>query len=105
MPVPVMLALLAALVSVRRVLRVDPARRALMNDPALLLFDEPTSALDTERGRQVMQLLRDEVTRRRTAGVVVTHDTPHGRGLRPRAAHPRRPDRRVAPAGPIGGDR
>lgn len=49
--------------------------RALMNSPALLLVDEPTSALDTERGRQVMQLLRDEVTRRGTAGVVVTHDT------------------------------
>jgi putative ABC transport system ATP-binding protein len=49
--------------------------RALMNSPALLLVDEPTSALDTERGRQVMQLLRDEVKRRGTAGVVVTHDT------------------------------
>jgi putative ABC transport system ATP-binding protein len=49
--------------------------RALMNSPALLLVDEPTSALDTERGLQVMQLLRDEVKRRGTAGVVVTHDT------------------------------
>ena len=31
--------------------------RALMNDPALVLFDEPTSALDTELGEQVMQLI------------------------------------------------
>lgn len=48
--------------------------RALINQPDLLLIDEPTSALDTERGRQVMDLLRDEVRRRRTAAVVVTHD-------------------------------
>ena len=48
--------------------------RALMNRPDLLLVDEPTSALDTERGHQVMRLLRDEVRRRGTAAVVVTHD-------------------------------
>ena len=48
--------------------------RALMNDPALVLVDEPTSALDTELGRQVMQLLRDEVTGRGIAAIVVTHD-------------------------------
>ena len=48
--------------------------RALMNRPALLLVDEPTSALDTERGHQVMQLLRDEVHQRGTAAIVVTHD-------------------------------
>jgi putative ABC transport system ATP-binding protein len=49
--------------------------RALMNTPDLLLVDEPTSALDTERGRQVMHMLRDEIKHRGTAGVVVTHDT------------------------------
>lgn len=48
--------------------------RALMNDPALVLVDEPTSALDSELGRQVMQLLRDEVTGRGVAAIVVTHD-------------------------------
>lgn len=48
--------------------------RALMNEPALLLVDEPTSALDSKLGRQVMDLLRDEVTRRGVAAVVVTHD-------------------------------
>jgi putative ABC transport system ATP-binding protein len=48
--------------------------RALMNEPALLLVDEPTSALDSKLGQQVMDLLRDEVTRRGVAAVVVTHD-------------------------------
>lgn len=48
--------------------------RALMNDPALVLFDEPTSALDTELGEQVMELIRRETTDRGVAGVVVTHD-------------------------------
>jgi putative ABC transport system ATP-binding protein len=48
--------------------------RALMNDPALVLFDEPTSALDTKLGEQVMELIRAEMKRRGTAAVVVTHD-------------------------------
>jgi putative ABC transport system ATP-binding protein len=48
--------------------------RALMNDPELVLFDEPTSALDTQLGEQVMELVRAEMTSRRTAAVVVTHD-------------------------------
>jgi len=49
--------------------------RALMNRPALLLVDEPTSALDTERGHQVMRLLRDEARQQGTAAIIVTHDT------------------------------
>jgi putative ABC transport system ATP-binding protein len=48
--------------------------RALMNDPKLVLFDEPTSALDTKLGEQVMELIRDEMKRRGTAAIVVTHD-------------------------------
>ena len=48
--------------------------RALMNDPALVLFDEPTSALDTELGEQVMELIRTEMKTRGTAAIVVTHD-------------------------------
>lgn len=48
--------------------------RAMMNDPALVLFDEPTSSLDTELGEQVMELIRSETKRRGTAGIVVTHD-------------------------------
>lgn len=48
--------------------------RALMNEPAMLLIDEPTSALDSELGRQVMELIRNEVKNRDIAGIVVTHD-------------------------------
>ena len=48
--------------------------RALANAPRLVLADEPTAALDTERGTQVMELLR-RITRERNAAVVtVTHD-------------------------------
>jgi putative ABC transport system ATP-binding protein len=48
--------------------------RALMNDPALVLFDEPTSALDTKLGEQVMELIQSEMKTRGTAAIVVTHD-------------------------------
>lgn len=48
--------------------------RALMNDPALVLFDEPTSALDTKLGESVMELIRSEMKARGTAAIVVTHD-------------------------------
>ena len=48
--------------------------RSLMNEPQLVLFDEPTSALDTERGEQVMGMIRREMSERGLAGVVVTHD-------------------------------
>jgi putative ABC transport system ATP-binding protein len=48
--------------------------RALMNDPALVLFDEPTSALDTKLGEQVMELIRQEMKTRGIAAIVVTHD-------------------------------
>ena len=48
--------------------------RALMNDPALVLVDEPTSALDFRLGRQVMELLRNEIKGRGVAAIVVTHD-------------------------------
>lgn len=48
--------------------------RALMNEPALVLFDEPTSALDSHLGDQVVHLIRDEMKARGTAAVIVTHD-------------------------------
>jgi putative ABC transport system ATP-binding protein len=49
--------------------------RALMNEPKLILVDEPTSALDTKLGEQVMGLIVREVKGRKTAAIVVTHDT------------------------------
>lgn len=48
--------------------------RALMNDPALVLFDEPTSALDSKLGDQVVHLIRDEMKARGTSAIIVTHD-------------------------------
>lgn len=48
--------------------------RALMNDPEIMLVDEPTSHLDTERGRQVVDLLRDHIRGREMTCVMVTHD-------------------------------
>ncbi len=47
--------------------------RALMNEPALVLFDEPTSALDTHLGEQVMELIQNEVKGRGTAAIIITH--------------------------------
>ncbi|MEW6212023.1 MAG: ABC transporter ATP-binding protein [Acidobacteriota bacterium] len=48
--------------------------RAVVNDPAVILADEPTAALDTERGKAVMNLLRQLGREQRAAVIVVTHD-------------------------------
>lgn len=50
--------------------------RALMNDPDIILVDEPTASLDTERGQQVVEMLKQEITSRGKTGLMVTHD-PH----------------------------
>ena len=48
--------------------------RALSTDPGLVLADEPTGSLDTERGREVLSLLREVCRERNTAVFLVTHD-------------------------------
>ncbi len=48
--------------------------RALMTSPSLLLVDEPTSMLDQVRGRQIVDLLREQCFERGVAAVMVTHD-------------------------------
>jgi putative ABC transport system ATP-binding protein len=48
--------------------------RALMNDPELILADEPTASLDSQRGRQVVELLAEQVHDQEKAGILVTHD-------------------------------
>ena len=48
--------------------------RAVINDPAVILADEPPAALDTERGKAVMELLRNLGRTRHAAVIVVTHD-------------------------------
>jgi putative ABC transport system ATP-binding protein len=48
--------------------------RAFMNKPDLILADEPTASLDGTRGRQITELIRNEVKKKQTAAVMVTHD-------------------------------
>jgi putative ABC transport system ATP-binding protein len=48
--------------------------RALSTEPRLLLADEPTGSLDTQRGREVLELLRGLCHERGVAVVLVSHD-------------------------------
>ena len=48
--------------------------RALSTEPRLLLADEPTGSLDTQRGREVLELLRELCQERQVAVVLVSHD-------------------------------
>lgn len=48
--------------------------RALANDPGLILADEPTAALDKQSGRDVMNLLQQTASEKKTTVLIVTHD-------------------------------
>ncbi len=48
--------------------------RAIANRPSIILADEPTAALDKQRGRQVMELLRQAGHQQNGGVIVVTHD-------------------------------
>lgn len=48
--------------------------RALAAEPRLVLADEPTGNLDTERGRQILGLLREIAHEREIPVLLVTHD-------------------------------
>jgi putative ABC transport system ATP-binding protein len=48
--------------------------RALSTNPRLLLADEPTGSLDTQRGREVLELLRELCREHGVAVVLVSHD-------------------------------
>ena len=47
--------------------------RALVNEPDIIMADEPTGALDTVTSQQIMDLLIQQVSKRNTTVVVVTH--------------------------------
>lgn len=48
--------------------------RALVGNPPILLADEPTASLDAEAGRNICQILRNQVDEYGRTVVVVTHD-------------------------------
>lgn len=48
--------------------------RAFINKPEVILADEPTASLDGTRGRQIIEMIRQEVKRKNTAAIMVTHD-------------------------------
>lgn len=48
--------------------------RALANEPSILFADEPTGNLDSQRGREVMELLRDIAKKEGRTVIVASHD-------------------------------
>lgn len=48
--------------------------RALAGNPPILLADEPTASLDAEAGRNICQILRNQVDQHGRTVVVVSHD-------------------------------
>ncbi len=51
--------------------------RALAINPKVIFLDEPTGSLDRERGRQVMEILKDVNEKHGVALVMVTHSMSH----------------------------
>jgi ABC-type histidine transport system ATPase subunit len=54
--------------------------RALIMDPAVMLFDEPTSALDPKLTDEVLTVIRDLAIRDRTS-IIVTHEMGFARNV------------------------
>lgn len=48
--------------------------RAMINDPQIIFADEPTASLDSKRGREVVEMIADEVKTGNKSGIMVTHD-------------------------------
>lgn len=48
--------------------------RACIHNPKIILCDEPTGFLDHERGKQIMQILKNLTINNRCTIIVVTHD-------------------------------
>ncbi|MGR5995205.1 ABC transporter ATP-binding protein [Bacillus cereus] len=48
--------------------------RAFFNQPSIILADEPTASLDSKRAHEVVKLISNEVKKRNTVAIMVTHD-------------------------------
>jgi iron complex transport system ATP-binding protein len=48
--------------------------RALVQEPAVLLLDEPTSNLDMRHQLEVMEIIRDQVYKKKISAVMAIHD-------------------------------
>ncbi len=51
--------------------------RALAIEPKVIFLDEPTGSLDSERGKQVMEILKDINEKHGVALIMVTHSPAH----------------------------
>lgn len=49
--------------------------RAFVHNPQLVVCDEPTSALDHQTGQKIVELLREIISEKDRALIVVTHDS------------------------------
>ena len=48
--------------------------RAFMNHPKIILADEPTASLDAERVRDVVAMIKEQISDKRMIGIMITHD-------------------------------
>lgn len=48
--------------------------RAFMNHPKIILADEPTASLDAERIRDVVAMIKEQISDKRMIGIMITHD-------------------------------
>lgn len=48
--------------------------RAFMNHPKIILADEPTASLDAKRVRDVVAMIKEQISDKRMIGIMITHD-------------------------------
>lgn len=48
--------------------------RAFMNHPKIILADEPTASLDAKRVRDVVAIIKEQISEKRMIGIMITHD-------------------------------
>lgn len=48
--------------------------RAFMNHPKIILADEPTASLDAKRVRDVVAMIKEQISEKRMIGIIITHD-------------------------------